>query len=62
MRAAIAGVIRAPVPQQGLPPVRALTYSTPSIVSDTLSLVMAVWLGTGIVVSFNECAYAMRST
>lgn len=39
-----------------------LTYSTPSIVRLTLSLVMAVWLGTGIVVSFRLCAYAMRST
>lgn len=39
-----------------------LTYSTPSMVKLTLSLVMAVWLGTGIVVSFRLCAYAMRST
>lgn len=28
----------------------------------TLSLVMAVWLGTGIVVSLRLCVYAMRST
>lgn len=30
------------------------TYKTPSIIRLTLSLVMALWLGMGIAISFRE--------
>jgi len=38
-----------------------LTYSTPSMVRLTLSLVMACWLGTVIACSFRLCTYEILS-